>query len=338
MISHPSLRVLITGGGTANAVSVLKGLRWQREIPVHITLGDAAEVVAGGFLADTFVRLPPGSDPDFADTLLRICLGHDIKLVVSTIDFEFEAWAERASDFLSHGIRVAISPLSAIRTCSDKAEFAMFLERLALPGARVYSRDQVLERRVPFPLFVKPRRGGRGSLGTHVARDVMDLDRILSTMDDPLVQEFIDGEEYTIDTISDFDGRFLAAMPRVRRETKAGVSVKGCTVDDPEMVAMAKAIAEALPIIGPSNIQCFRKRDGSLIVSEANLRFSGALALSLAAGLNGPLILLKMVRGEKVDPSRLPLQYGVQMFRFWEETFLYPDGTATASPWGSYPL
>ena len=44
---------------------------------------------------------------------------------------------------------------------------------------------------------------------------------------DPIIQEYIHGEEYTIDMFVDKDQRLLVIMPRKRLEIKAGINVKG---------------------------------------------------------------------------------------------------------------
>ena len=77
-----------------------------------------------------------------------------------------------------------------------------------------------------------------------------------------MVQEVCVGEEFSIDVLSDLDGRCLAAIPRSMIESKGGESIKGSTLDDPELVAFGALVAEALPIRGPATIQCFRTAHG----------------------------------------------------------------------------
>ncbi|HXG37243.1 MAG TPA: ATP-grasp domain-containing protein [Bacteroidota bacterium] len=327
------LRVLITGGGTATAVSVLKGLRVQREVPVHVTLADAQETIAGRYLADAFIQIPPANSPAFLDALRTVCRKHSISLLIPIVDYEFEIFSKNAREFLDDGTRVVISPLSVIQTCGDKQVLAAWLASRGLPAPMIVQKDEALAGRATFPLFVKPRKGGRGSLGAQRVDSAEELEVACSKLDEPLIQEFIDGEEYTVDTLSDFDGRLLGAVPRLRIETKSGVSVKGKTVRMPELVELVKNVAEALPILGPSNIQCFRRRDGSFVVSEVNPRFAAAVVLSIAAGFNSPMLLLKLARGEKIEPFSISVRYGMTMLRYWEEVFVQDDGTAVTDFW-----
>ena len=326
------MRVLITGAGTATAISVLKGLRHQTEIPVHVVMADAEDHVAGRYLADEFVRIPPASDDAFLIAVQTICQTLDIDLLIPIVDYEFMPLARSAGDFRAMGTTVAISSPSAISICDDKLLLADFLQGLGLPVAKIYGTDEAPDGRAEFPLFVKPRSGGRASLGAQKVDDLEALRVALRGLDDPLIQEFIDGDEYTVDVLSDFDGRFVAAMPRIRLETKSGVSVKGRTVDDLEFVSLARTITEALPIIGHSNVQLFRTPDGSTVVSEINPRYSGGFALSLAAGFNSPLLLLKLLKALKLAPSDLSFRYNVSMVRYWQEIIQYGDGTVLTDP------
>src|SRR5207237_1194981 len=88
---------------------------------------------------------------------------------------------------------------------------------------------------------------------------------------------------FTVDVLSDFNGKVLSIVPRERLVIRAGVSDKGITRKDAEIIAFAKEVAEKLHIIGPANIQCkWDGREVSLI--EVNPRFSGGIPLTIAAG------------------------------------------------------
>lgn len=327
------MRVMITGAGTATAISVLKGLRSQTEVPARVVMADAQTNVAGRFLADDFVQIPSASDSGYLTAIMTACAEHRIDLLVPIVDYEFPQLAEEAGKFLEMGTRIVISSPEAIRLCGDKWLLTEFIASLGLSVAKNYAVEQALSGSVEFPLFVKPRRGGRASLGAQMVASTRELEVALAALDDPLVQEFVDGQEWTIDTLCDLDGRFVAAVPRVRTETKAGVSVKGRAINDPELIDVARTVSEALSIVGPCNVQCFRLDDGSIVVSEVNPRFSGAFTLSLAAGLNSPLLLLKMHRGEHIDSNSLDLTFNVSMVRYWQEIFTYDDAYSVVDPW-----
>ena len=51
-----------------------------------------------------------------------------------------------------------------------------------------------------------------------------------------IIQEFLDGQEYTIDIFTDFSGRPLCAVPRERLEVRGGEVAKSLTVKDEALI------------------------------------------------------------------------------------------------------
>src|SRR4029077_13521412 len=91
-------------------------------------------------------------------------------------------------------------------------------------------------------------------------------------------------------------------IPRTMIESKGGESIKGMTIRDAELIEFGRTVAEALPIKGPANIQCFRDPDGRLLVTDVNPRFGGGFPLPLAAGSRYPELALALARGERPEP------------------------------------
>ena len=121
-------------------------------------------------------------------------------------------------------------------------------------------------------------------------------------MDGPVIQEYLDGPEFTIDVLCDFSGRPLSIVPRERVVVRAGVIDRGRTVNDPALIDLARACVSALPFRGPINIQC-RVHNGRPTVFEINPRFSGGIPLTIEAGADFPAMLLHLHAGRRVRPS-----------------------------------
>jgi carbamoyl-phosphate synthase large subunit len=126
------------------------------------------------------------------------------------------------------------------------------------------------------------------------------------------------GQEVTIDTLSDLDGRFLCACPRIRLEVKSGQAYRSITIARPDLVESARRFVEGMPIFGPSNIQCFLTENGPAFF-EINARFGAGTILSIQAGMNGPAALVALVRGAPLPP--LAPRADVLMLRYWQEVF-----------------
>ncbi|MGL4553482.1 MAG: ATP-grasp domain-containing protein [Gemmataceae bacterium] len=311
------LRVLITGAGSATAVGVLKGLRMAGG--VHALMGDMNPDCAGAHLGDGFVLLPAGKAPDFGTRMLELCERERVGLVIPIIDYEFAGWSRLVPELARRGTRVAISSEPALGRCQQKDRTDAYFRSLGVPCVTTWRAGEVTDpASLPYPVYLKPRCG-RASLDNYRADDADDYRVFVKRVPDAIVQPFARGEEVTIDTLSDFDGRFLAALPRVRVEIKSGQAYRSRTFRDAALEATARRVVEGLPIVGAANLQCFLTDDGPLFF-EINARFGAGTVLSMHAGMNGPAALAALAAGQ--PPPPLEGRAGVRMFRYWQEVFV----------------
>jgi carbamoyl-phosphate synthase large subunit len=342
MASLRKCRVLITACGTVTAQSVMKGLRHQAELPgaqgvpvlasesldVDITGADASPLNAGRYFADRFAEVPRADDPGYLDALLQIVRAQGIQLLVPIFDGEFALLARERHRFEALSCAVAISAPDTIAICNQKDRTARFFADHGFPAPRLVEPADARAGRCRFPLVVKPREG-RASIGVRVAATPAEVERELATGEDLVLQEWTSGREVTVDVLCDLQGELVGLVPRERLEIKAGVSSKGRTLRDAALVEGAARMARLLRFRGPANIQGFLQNDGQVQWIEINPRFSGALPLTIAAGLNGPLLLAHAALGDRIEP-RLGEYAEVRMLRYWEEVFTDGEGRALA--------
>jgi carbamoyl-phosphate synthase large subunit len=167
--------------------------------------------------------------------------------------------------------------------------------------ARITIGGRAVGAEAALPLFLKPRYG-RGGVGAVTARTTRELEFFIDYVNEPVIQEFLDGPEFTIDVLCDFTGRPLSIVPRERVVVRAGVIDRGRTVNDPALIELARACTAAVPFVGPINIQC-RIHQGRPTVFEINPRFSGGIPLTIEAGADFPAMLLQLHAGRTVAPA-----------------------------------
>lgn len=318
-------KILITGAGTTTACNFIKTVVKERGKgtinDVEIFSADSAKLCSGRWLADGFFTIPGAKDANFIDAIVRIVKENKIDAVVPIIDYEFCEFAKNKERFFDCGCKVVISSPETIEICDEKDKTCQFLKKIDVAVVDTFLSGQIKEVSLQFPVVIKPRKAGRASLDVFIVKDAKELDFYLKKCPDSIIQNYLDGEEFTVDIFNDFEGKIIGAVCRKRIATKAGVSVKGVTVKDWDLLNASMKIAESLKIIGPANIQFFRTKDGFFSTAEINPRFSGGLALSIEAGLNSPLLLVKLLKGEKPDYKPGDYKTGVYMIRFWEEIF-----------------
>jgi len=194
---------------------------------------------------------------------------------------------------------VLVSQTKITEICNDKYKLSKFLDKKDVLVADTYRPEDIQRRKVKYPLFIKPR-SGKGSLNTFKIEDERDLEYLINKINKPVIQEFLEGPEYTIDVLADFSGRVLSVVPRERLKVRAGVTDCGITRKNELLMQAGKKICQTLGCIGPINIQG-KIFNGKFVVIEINPRFSGGIPLTIASGANFPEMILKLMRGMKVE-------------------------------------
>ena len=213
---------------------------------------------------------------------------------------------------------------------NDKYVTHLFLQERGIGSPAAWLPDE-LPSDFPFPVLVKARRGF-GSRNIFRAENRDELDFFLArTPAESFVQEVCPGEEFSMDVFCDLEGRCLNAIPRTMIESKGGESIKGMTIADDELIALGRDVSEALGVVGPATVQCFRAAAGTCRVTDVNLRFGGAFPLPLAAGSEYPALALALARGERPEPRVGEFREGVVMTRFFSETCLVRNQDGTLS-------
>jgi carbamoyl-phosphate synthase large subunit len=134
-----------------------------------------------------------------------------------------------------------------------------------------------------------------------------------------IFQEYLPGNEYTIDVLSDMNKEPIMAVPRLRIQTKAGVSTKGRIVNDQNTETECMNIAKHVGIRGPCCIQMKESAEGILKIIEINPRFGGGTIFTTLAGANFPAMIIDMINGKDIVK---PTVSEITIIRYFEEIVL----------------
>ena len=269
--------------------------------------------------ADRHAFVPRVDDTGYIPALAALAAEHDVRLIVPLTDLD-QVLLARSRDELAPALVLVPEP-EVCERMGDKYLAHLFFEEGGIPSPRSWLPADVPEV-ARYPLLVKVREGF-GSRHIYRAHDRAELDFFLGyTKVDSFVQECCRGEEFSIDLFCDLEGRCLNAIPRTMIQSKGGESIKGASIKDWELIEHACRVAETIGIVGPANVQCFRKPDGSLPVTDVNPRFGGAFPLPLAAGSRYPELALALANGERPEPMLGEFRAGVLMTRFFSHLCL----------------
>jgi carbamoyl-phosphate synthase large subunit len=282
----------------------------------HATViaADPNPLAPAQYAADHRTSVPPIDDPDYVSALAELCARFDVRAVVPLTDLDIEvlALAERA------GRLPALVPgPETARATYDKYEAHLLLSRLGLPSPPTVLPGEP----VPYyPAIVKPRKGS-GARSILRAEDPSAVEFLVAYVREPaMVQKLMDGPEFSIDCLSDLDGRCLNAIPRTMLESRGGESIKGTVIDDSELIELGKRVVEALGVRGPCTVQVFRDSVTGLGITDVNTRFGGAFPAPMYAALPGrtyPELIVRMACGERIEPHVGQFRAGITFARYY---------------------
>jgi carbamoyl-phosphate synthase large subunit len=302
--------ILVTGVGGGVGQSVLKALA---QTSYGVVAADSEALAAGLYAAPNAYEGRYASDARFIDRLLEICLSGQCGLIFPGHDVELLPLSENIESFTSHGIVPVVSSPQIIRLCDDKLATNAFLRSLALPTpeSQMLCDVAAFER----PVVLKPQRGGARSRSTYVAttEEEFNLFRQLVDPDNCIVQEYIEGDEYTCGSVT-LDGESLGVIV-MRRVLRDGDTYKAFVEHNPNLEATVRTIVEALKPFGACNIQ-LRVRNGQAYVFEINARCSGTTAARALAGFNEPKIIADYLQTGLAPTFSIR---EVTILRYWQE-------------------
>jgi carbamoyl-phosphate synthase large subunit len=307
-------RILVTGVGGAPGFDLATRLL---DLGAEV-IGADADPLASGLLIDRIIPrvLPPATEPSFEAALTGLCRDLRPAGMFSTVEHELPQLLRFEQELAGLGVLTWLPPAHAIEACLDKAVFCKVLAGHGIPVPRTWLPGQISRVPPSCPLVVKPRRG-QGSKNVMFC-STRDQARVLCELiPDPVIQERVDGQEFTADCLVSRDGR-ASVIVRHRLVVKGGLSMVSRTVRDDQAADLVRQALAVIGATGPCCVQGIIAGHGTPRVQllEANARFAGAFAASEAAGADLAGQALNGLLGQPVDHARLTYQPGICLTKY----------------------
>lgn len=284
-------RVLVFPCGSEPAGEIHDALRYS----VHVDLVGGSSIDDHGrfrfkqYLGD----LPNIADDSFLAEFAGRVLANKIDLVFSTHDSVSAFLAAHAERLPCQVVNSDAETNSIAR--SKRRTMAFFHGESWVP--EVYQSPAHVR---SWPAIVKPDIG-QGGQGVVRVESPEEAAAAMLKVPDPVLVEFLPGDEITIDCFTDRHGRLLHVGPRTRERVRAGISMRTRLIDgDPDIRAIAHAINRRLRFRGPWFFQLKRSVEGRWKLLEFSCRVSGAMVAQRAHGINLPLLAVLDYQGRDV--------------------------------------
>ena len=305
------VRIIKTAVGSMGKVPLIKELQKNG---VFVIGTDVNPLSSGLYISDKKYVVPKGDDPNFLQSMINICKIEKPNLLLPNEEYETLTLSKNKNLFEEMGIILLCPDFDIVKTCFDKKKTKVYLDNIGIPTPVTFTPQNA-----QFPCIIKPNFG-RGSGNMYLVNNEKELEFYLSKVESPIIEEYIQGEEFSVDIIADLSGEPLSVIPRVRIQTESGISTKGITKNEPTIIDFCKKITKELELKGPSCIQCIKNESGVKFI-EINNRFGGGSILSVHACKSIIDNLIKIAKNEK-PVKDFKFKEELTMLRYYNEIFL----------------
>ena len=288
-------------------------------------------------VADRAFVVPPAKDRRYVEALLEICEAHEVGLVIPALEHELPLLSSQRSRFERVGTQIMVSKPEVVALCYDKLRTQEFLEGIGIPTPQTYThpaqaRIALNTGLLRFPLVLKPR-WGVSSVGLSFPQNEEELNRAYhvtlnqvrrssfahASAEDPdrsiLIQERIEGEEFGLDIVNDFEGNHMCTSAKRKLRMWAGRTDRAVSVVDPALNELGRRISVHLRHTGVLDCDVLVSEQGAFPI-DLNPRLGGGYPFAHLAGANLPAAIVDWARGVATNPANFQMRPGVLTSRY----------------------
>lgn len=219
-----------------------------------------------------------GNEENYCKVLLSACKEHEIDVLVPLMDFELPILASKKKLFEELGVKLWVSNENTISNCLDKIQNYQFCIQHNIRMPKTYfTLDGV------NPPYVKKQILGSGSVGLEI---VMEGHASSFVPGIDMIQEFVEGKEYGMDIMNDYNGNYVHSCVREKLGMRAGETDKARTFESAKLVNLAKNISQTFKHVGNMDIDFLENEAGEIYFIDFNPRFGGGYPFTHLSGVN----------------------------------------------------
>ncbi|MEP7028746.1 MAG: hypothetical protein ABI960_09150 [Candidatus Eisenbacteria bacterium] len=297
----------MTDGEFKHALGIARALR-DLGHEVHLVARSGRAPAAHSRAVHRVHYLPAPNDPAYSEALLACAAALAPVSVVAVGD-----GAVRAADSLRArwptGAAIALPPAASLAVANDKARTGVLARGLGVATPEEFAVDSRAAAEEAFA-----RLGGRAvfksrfEAGRKILRYVRSAGEVRPAYDyvhalsgaGPLVQEHVEGEGWAYFALYWNGRRVRRFLHRRVREWPPSGGTSACAEsvrEAPELERAGEALLDALAWHGVAMVECKRTPEGRFVLMEINAKFWGSHDLALAAGVDFPGDLVRLLEG-----------------------------------------
>lgn len=298
-------------------------IRLLQEQQIKVIGTDLLSSSAAATLLDK-VFVVPKATPENEDLLITqysdLIKKHKVSTLLSGPENEINVLAKHETVFTQLGCNIFHPPFASLQIITDKyALYNTLKTKLACSNFHLASEFDT-SHCGKHEWILKPRQG-RGSAGISLLNQY-NLSQHKSQLTDAyIVQERLQGQEFTVDFLCDFNGQLLNCVPRKREVVDSGIAVVASTVKNTELINNVKTLCATIPVRGFNCVQ-FIEHKGQYVLTDFNPRIGGGSILSLQASASLTQNFINLLKSKPVKANLQDTAYReLSMFRYYAEIY-----------------
>jgi Carbamoylphosphate synthase large subunit (split gene in MJ) len=285
-------RVLVFPAGSEIALEINNALKYSTHFEVY---GLSSVPCHAAYVYSNYIEgIPFYTESNFCEELNQIIDENQIDFIYPAYD-DIQLYLTENKDRFH--AQIVTSELDTVRICRSKETTYRYFNMLEFIPEFYSSIDGVTS----FPVFVKPDVG-QGSQGAMIVDTKEELELALKKNPDLIICEYLPGDEFTIDCLTDNKGELRVCRMRDRKRIRNGISVSSQRLAVPDdILHMAQEINRRLKFCGAWFFQIKKNDKGEYRLMEIAPRIAGTMGMSRNTGVNFPLLTLFCLMELPVD-------------------------------------
>lgn len=263
------------------------------------------------YAADYSFISPPYGTTEYFPWLIHVCKTNNIELLI-TLNVDELLFLEPQREYLNKiGCFLLGGELEKIKMTYDKLALAAFSKEIGLDTPKIFSIDDLnSEKNIEFPILAKPRFG-KGSRGQLIIESYKGLQEFLKNIEFEnkkketyIFQQFINGDEFGLDVVNDFNSNYAATFVRKKHGMQNGETYEATTQSIERWEEIAQILSKNLKHKGTVDVD-FMVQNNKKYLIDINHRFGGGYIFSHIAGANLPRTFINWLLNYAIDENWL---------------------------------
>lgn len=216
-----------------------------------------------------------------------ITLKFSINLIIPCTNYDLDILSKNQNYFKKKGCLLSISNNTLIKKLLNKEKMYFLCKKNNIPTPKIFKKISQINK--VKKKFVIKKKFGHSSQGFKIVNTLKKINFNKKN----IIQDYIDGDEYHLDILNNFNGKFISCCAKKKISMRDGETEKAQIIHDQRFIKYAKLISKTFNHIGNLDCDLIVNRKKNIYFIDFNPRFGGGYPFTHYSGLNYLYLIVK---------------------------------------------